>query len=211
MTSHGPRVIDYYFSCVSPWTFFGHAPLMAVAERHGAVVMPRPLPLGPLFAQAGGLPLAQRPVQRQHYRILELKRWRDRLGIDFHIAPAHWPFDAQLADKTVIAAQLAGQPVDALLRTIFSGIWQRQENLADPSVIAAAADAVGLPGAELVAAAGGAAAEAAYQDNLERGKAAEVFGAPGYVLDGEVFWGQDRVDFLEDALASGRPAYSWTV
>jgi len=202
-----PRTIDYYFSCVSPWTFLGHAPFMDAARRHGAKVAPHPVNLGPIFAETGGLPLPKRAPQRQRYRLVELQRWGVKRGVAFHVHPAFWPFDGALADRTIIAALLAGHPVDALLPRIFSGVWQRQENLGAPEVIAAIAEEVGLPGAALMAEAQGEAAEKAYIENRERAVAADVFGAPSYVLDGEVFWGQDRIDLLDDALASGRPPF----
>lgn len=203
-----PRTIEYFFSSVSPWTFLGHAPVTEVARRHGARLVISPVSLGPVFAETGGLPLAQRAPQRQRYRILELQRWRVKRGVDFHLHPAFWPFDGALADRTIIAGLQAGHAVEDLMARIFSGVWQREENLADPQVLAAIADAVGLPGAELVAAAQGPQAEAAYLDNRARAVAADVFGAPSYVLDGEVFWGQDRIALLDDALASGRPPFS---
>ncbi|MFG1348448.1 2-hydroxychromene-2-carboxylate isomerase [Xanthobacter autotrophicus] len=201
------RRIDYFFSCVSPWSFLGHAPVMAVAQRHKATVAFHPVELGPVFAQTGGLPLAKRAPERQRYRLVELQRWRAKRGVELHLAPAFWPFDGALADQTIIAALQAGLPVDALIARICSGVWQRQENLALPEVIAALADSVGLPGASLVAAAEGEAAKAAYLDNRAKAMAADVFGAPSYVLDGEVFWGQDRIELLDDALASGRPPF----
>lgn len=201
------RRIDYFFSTISPWTFIGHGPFMAAAARHGAQVAFHPVSLGPIFAETGGLPLSQRPPQRQRYRLLELQRWRVKRGIDFHIHPAHWPFDCRLADQTIIAALHAGLSVDRLLPALFSGVWQRQLDLADPAVVVALADEAGLNGADLVAAAESEAVAAAYLDNRTRALAADVFGAPAYVLDGEVFWGQDRIELLDDALASGRAPF----
>lgn len=201
------RSLDYYFSCVSPWTFLGHGPMMEVARRHGVTVNVRPVNLGPLFAETGGLPLAKRAPQRQRYRLLELQRWREKRGVELNVHPAFWPFDGGRADRTIIAAQQAGHDVEALVPRLFSGVWQRQENLGDAGVLAAIADEVGLPGAALVAAADGDDAQAAYAANRDAAFAADVFGAPSYVLDGEVFWGQDRVDLLADALASGRAAF----
>lgn len=202
-----PRTIDYYFSCVSPWTFLGHNPFMEIAKRHGAEVVFRPVSLGPIFAQTGGLPLAQRAPERQRYRLVDLQRWGVKRGVEINIHPQFWPFDGALADRTVIAAIEAGLPVEQLAGRLFSGVWQRQENLGDPAVIAAIADAVGLPGAALVAGAQGEAAEAIYAANRDKALAADVFGAPSYVLDGEVFWGQDHIDLLDDALTSGRPPF----
>jgi len=202
-----PRQIDYFFSIVSPWTFLGHARFMAAAARNGARVRFIPVELGSVFAESGGLPLARRAPQRQRYRLLELQRWRVKLGVDFHLHPAHWPLNGALADKVLIAALARGHNIAPLLPLIFSGIWQKQQNLADPQVIAAMCDEVGLPGADLLAAAETAEVDAAYLANREQALAADVFGAPAYVLDGEVFWGQDRIELLEDALASGRAAF----
>jgi len=199
-----PRHIDYYFSTISPWSFMGHAPFMAIAERHGASVGFHPVSMGPIFAESGGLPLPQRAPQRQRYRLLELQRWRVKRGIDFHIHPAHWPFDPALADKTVVAA---GADAPRLLPGLYAGVWQHQRDLADPATIAEIADAAGLPGAELVAAAASEAVAEIYLANRTKALAADVFGAPSYVLDGEVFWGQDRLELLDDALASGRDPF----
>lgn len=202
------RHIDYFFSCVSPWSFLGHAPFMELVRAHKVDVSYYPVSLGPVFAVSGGLPLSQRPLQRQRYRMLELQRWRVKRGVDFHLNPQFWPFDGQLADKTIIAAQQARFATDALIPRLFNGVWQRQENLAEPEVLVAIVDEVGLPGRTLVEAAAGAAATQAYEANRERAVAADMFGAPTYVLEGEVFWGQDRVELLGDALATGRAPFS---
>lgn len=201
------RHVDYYFSTPSPWTFMGHAPFMDLVRTYGLDVAFRPVALGPVFAETGGLPLPKRAPPRQRYRLLELQRWRVKRGVELHVHPRFWPFDATRADLMVIAAVQAGLPVDAFLRRIFSGVWQRQENLADPAHLAAIADEAGLPGSSLALASEGEAAASAYAENRGLALAADVFGAPSYVLDGEVFWGQDRLDLLADALASGRAPY----
>ncbi|GGF87254.1 2-hydroxychromene-2-carboxylate isomerase [Azorhizobium oxalatiphilum] len=202
------RRIAYFFSVVSPWSFLGHTRFMELAATHGATVDFHPVELGPVFAETGGLPLAKRAPQRQRMRLVELQRWRLKLGLDFHIQPQHWPFDGSQVDRTVLAAIKAGHPVDDLIRRLFSGVWQRQENLADPAVVVDILDELGLPGALLLEQADTEEVRAAYLANRETALAADVFGAPSYVLDGEVFWGQDRLDLLADALASGRPPFS---
>jgi len=203
------RTVDYFFSLASPWSFLGHAPLMDVARRQGVTVRLRPVELGPVFAETGGLPLSKRAPPRQRYRMLEMQRWRVKRGVDFHLNPQYWPFDASLADRVIMAAMDRDLPADTLLPRLFSAVWQRQENLADEGVIAAIAQDMGLPGTELVALAKSAEITAAYLENRELALASDVFGAPSYVLDGEVFWGQDRIELLEDALASGRAPFAF--
>ncbi|MFK8252404.1 2-hydroxychromene-2-carboxylate isomerase [Ancylobacter terrae] len=202
------RTIDYYFSVVSPWAALGHQPFMDVVRRHGVTVRYLPVALGEVFAETGGLPLAKRHPARQRYRLLELKRWRVRRGVpDFQLQPPYWPFNPALADRIVIAAVDAGHDPDRLLARVFAGVWREGRDLADVATLRAILGEVGLP-ADLVQAAEGDAVVATYRGNRERAVGAEVFGSPAYVLDGEVFWGQDRIDLLDDALSSGRAPYT---
>src|SRR6476469_6838351 len=151
--------------------------------------------------------MKRHPV-RQRYRMVELQRWRDKRGLNFHLQPASWPFNARLADGVVIAAIEAGLDPDRFLRRGFAGVWEDQLNLADPATIAKLADESGLPGKQLVERSAVEAISTAYEQNRQDALAADVFGSPVYVLDGEVFWGQDRIELLADALKSGRTPYS---
>jgi len=202
------RRIDYYFSTQSPWAYIGHALFQRLASAHGLTVRYKPVVLVDLFSQTGGLPLAERHPARQRYRMMELQRWRDKRGLSFHLQPQHWPFNARLADGTVIAAIEAGHDPEPFLRSAFVGIWERELDLADPATVTRLADAAGLPGAELVARAESDAVGAVYDQNRQDAIAAGVFGSPAWVLDGEVFWGQDRIELLDDALTSGRKPYT---
>ena len=201
------RSIDYYFSLASPWAYIGHGPFMEIARRHGLTVNHKPIFLGRVFAETGGQPLPQRHPARQRYRLVELQRWRERRGLTFNLKPKFWPFDVTLADRFVIAITAAKQNPDPFLRRAFSGIWEEERNLADPLVIAELAEAAGLDSTSLIETAGGSMTEAVYGLNLENAVANDVFGSPAYVLDGEVFWGQDRLELLDDALANGRAPY----
>jgi 2-hydroxychromene-2-carboxylate isomerase len=202
------RQIDYYFSLVSPWAYIGHAPFMDIAKRHGLDVNYKPVFLGRVFAETGGLPLAQRHPARQRYRLVELKRWRDRRRLAFNVQPKHWPFDVTLADRFVIAINVARKDPDPFLRRAYAAVWEEERNLADLVVLAELAEEAGLDSTSLIEIAQGSTTEAIYALNLENAVAGDVFGSPAYVLDGEVFWGQDRLELLDDALTSGRAAYT---
>jgi 2-hydroxychromene-2-carboxylate isomerase len=202
------RSIAHYFSLASPWAYLGHDQFLAIVAKHGLAVRYKPVFLGQVFAETGGMPLPKRHPARQRYRFVELQRWRDRRGTWFNIRPRYWPFDVNLADRMVIAAVTAGHDPGEFLRAAYAGIWERELNLADPVVLRQLAENAWLPGAALIEAAGRAETEAVYEQNFHDAVAADVFGSPSYVLDGEVFWGQDRLDLLEDALASGRPPYT---
>jgi 2-hydroxychromene-2-carboxylate isomerase len=201
------RSIDYYFSLVSPWAYIGHAPFMEIARRHRLEVNYKPVFLGRVFAETGGLPLAQRHPARQRYRMVELQRWREKRGLSFKLQPKHWPFDVTLADRFVIAINAGRRDPDPFLRRAFAAVWEEERNLADPLVLSEIATEAGLDSSSLMEVAQGSATEAIYALNLENAVAGDVFGSPAYVLDGEVFWGQDRLELLDDALKSGRRAY----
>jgi 2-hydroxychromene-2-carboxylate isomerase len=202
-----PRQVDYYFSFQSPWAYIGHNLFREVAKTHDLKVNYKPVVLVDLFSETGGLPLMKRHPVRQRYRMVELQRWRDKRGLKFHLQPANWPFNARLADGVVIAAIAAGLDPEPFMRRAFAAVWEDQLNLADPATLIKLADVSGLPGKQLVERSGSEEIGAAYEKNRQDALAADVFGSPVYVLDGEVFWGQDRIELLADALKSGRASY----
>jgi 2-hydroxychromene-2-carboxylate isomerase len=205
------RQIDYYFSIQSPWAYIGHALFEDLAASQGLKVNYKPVMLVDLFSETGGLPLAKRHPARQRYRLMEMQRWRDKRGLNFQIRPQHWPFNARLADGTVIAAMLAGLNPEPFLRRAFAGVWEGELNLGDPETVAALANDAGLPGADLVKRSASGEVEAVYDQNRQDAIAVDVFGSPAWVLDGEVFWGQDRIELLADALTSGRKPYTSSI
>lgn len=201
------RSVEYYFSLSSPWAYIGHALFMEVVQRHGVEVVHKPVALGGVFAQTGGLPLPKRHPARQRYRMMELQRWRERRGLSFTLEPKHWPFDPTRADRAAIAIVAGRGDPDAYLRAVFKGVWEEERDLGDPIVLAELLEAGGYDSTTVLETADGTMTEALYALNLENAVSTGVIGSPGYVLDGEVFWGQDRLELLDDALASGRSAY----
>lgn len=198
-------IIDYFISLNSPWTYLGSGRFTEIAARAGATVRVKPAKFGEVFAKTGGLPLPKRAPERQAYRLMELKRWRDHLGIPIHIQPKHFPSDETAATRFVIAAGLAGVNALALSREIGRALWEREESIADDAVLMAAAERAGIDGGALRASApANADLDAQWDANTAEALARGVFGAPSYVLaSGEIFWGQDRLAFLERALAGG--------
>jgi carboxymethylenebutenolidase len=150
----------------------------------------KPVDFGVIFPQSGGLPLPKRAPQRQAYRLMELKRWKAHLGVPLVIQPKHFPVDASAAAHLICAAP-EGKRM-ALAGDLMAALWKDDRNLADPQVIAEVGARHGVSGADK------AAFERYTQEALARG----VFGAPSYVLGEEIFWGQDRLDFLDRALAA---------
>ena len=193
--------IDYYFSLNSPWTYLGATRFEAMVGRHSARVAVTPVDFGQIFPQSGGLPLAKRAPQRQAYRLVELRRWRDHLGVPLTLQPKFFPANENLGARLVTAAREAGLNAMALAHAILRALWAEERNTADPDTLRAIVKACGLDDSALFAAAETEAIKASYQAGTDRALAAQVFGAPSYVLNGEIFWGQDRLEFLERALA----------
>jgi len=197
-----PIIIDYYASLNSPWTYLGSAPFAEIAKRHGATVNVKPAKFGPIFEQTGGLPLPKRSPQRQAYRLMELKRWREVRERPLHLEPKHFPCDDIPATRFVIAAKLQGKDAHLLSLEFGRALWEREEKLADPATIVAAAERAGLDAAALRAAGpSDAELDALLEQYTKEAVQAGVFGAPSYVLpSGEIFWGQDRLELLDRAL-----------
>jgi 2-hydroxychromene-2-carboxylate isomerase len=201
------RRLDYYLTLASPWSFLGHAPLMELVSRHDVALSVKPALFGAIFDETGGLPYGKRHPARQKYRNVDLQRWRTRRGVALTLFPKFWPFDVAAADRLVVAAVGRGFDPDLLIRRFFAAVWQRDENLGDAGTRAAILDEIGLP-ANLVEEAASEKIGARYTANVADAVGQGVFGAPAYVLDGEVFWGQDRLDLLADALATGRAPFT---
>lgn len=197
------KLIEYYFTPVSPWAYLGHGRLLAAASAAGATVAYKPTDYGKVFPISGGLPLAKRAPQRQTYRQFELKRWSAHLSLPLNPHPKCFPISADLASRVVVAADRAGQDVGRLLGAIMRTVWVDDGDISDPTVLIALADAAGIDGRHLLMAADTDAVRTAFEAHTEDAIAAQVFGAPTYVYRGEPFWGQDRLDFLERALAAG--------
>lgn len=196
--------IRYYLSLNSPWTYLGSARFADMARRHGYDVDVRPAKFGEVFAKTGGLPLPKRSPERRAYRLMELKRWRNHLKIPINVEPKFFPSDEAPGTRLVIATKLAGLDAHALATEIGRALWEREENIAEATVLAAAAQRAGLDaGAIRKAGPSDAELDKLHDAYTANAVADGVFGAPSYVLpSGEFFWGQDRLEFLERALAA---------
>ena len=195
-------IIDYYFSPMSPWTYLGHARFREIARRHGASIAPKPVDYGRIFPLSGGLPVAKRPAQRQAYRLVELARWRDHLGVAMNIQPKYFPYNARLATLAIIAAGDAANALK-LAGDFMRACWADDKNMADEAEVAAVIRGAGLDSSALLKQARAADTASRYEAFTDEAIARQVFGAPTYVFKEELFWGQDRLDFLDRALASG--------
>lgn len=189
-----PKTIEYYFSVSSPWAYLGTPRLLALAARHGAVIDSVPIAL---IGENGGISVRNRPEARRAYWFRDLARCAAHLGMPLLMEGRPPLQDAGLASPMLVAAQRAGLDVIALGFALQRGYWAQGRDIGDAATRAAIATEAGFDGAALLAAESAPEAAVQWEANLARATAAGVFGVPTYRLAGELFWGQDRLDYLE--------------
>jgi 2-hydroxychromene-2-carboxylate isomerase len=195
------KTVDYYFAPQSPWTYLGHERFAQMAQAEGAQIRVFPVDLGRVFPVSGGLPLPKRAPQRQAYRLTELKRFSEFLQLPMNIQPKFFPVGGDDAAKLIIAVDLhAGSAVAMRVAgAILKACWAEERNIASEITFAEILQALGLPAA-LIEQAHSQAVQERYDADTARAIEMGVFGAPSYVVDGEMFWGQDRLDFVQRKL-----------
>ena len=193
--------IDYYFSPQSPWTYLGHQRLSQMAQYAGATVRVLPVDFGKIFPISGGLPLGQRAPQRQAYRLVELQRFSAHLQLPLNRHPQYFPVTGDPAARLITAVdqQDGSAAAMTLAGAIFRAVWAQERNIADDKTLADILQEGGL-NAERLEQSRSPSVQERYEANTSQAIAAGVFGAPSYVIDGEIFWGQDRLDFVERKL-----------
>jgi 2-hydroxychromene-2-carboxylate isomerase len=195
------RTVDYYFTPQSPWTYLGHERFARIARAAGVTVNLLPADYGKVFPVSGGLPLGQRAPQRQAYRLVELARFSKQLHMPLNLKPKFFPVSGDDAARLIIAVNQHDGP-DAAMKlggAIFAAVWAQERNIADAAVLQQLLTEAALPAGRLEQSRS-AEVQQQYEANTAGAIEIGVFGAPSYVIDGEIFWGQDRLEFVEQAL-----------
>lgn len=196
--------VDYYFTPQSPWTYLGHERFAHLARAAGATIRVLPIDLGgKVFPISGGLPLGQRAPQRQAYRLLELRRHADFQQLALNVKPKYFPVSGDDASRLIIAVDLydGSDAAMAISGAVFRAVWMQERHIANEKVLAELLAECGL-NAERLEQSYSQAVQERYEANTEQAIKAGVFGAPSYLIDGELFWGQDRLDFVERKLTA---------
>jgi 2-hydroxychromene-2-carboxylate isomerase len=196
------KTIDYYLAPQSPWTYLGHARLVEMAKKHGATIQIKPMDLGKIFPISGGLPLPKRAPQRQAYRFVELARFRDHLQVPLNVQPAFFPVAGDPAARVIIAVRESDGQAAAVdfAGKVLAGVWAQERNIADVDTLKRILTECGLPASRYEESLS-ESIQALYDADTQSAIDAQVFGSPAYVIDGELFWGQDRLEFVERKLA----------
>lgn len=193
--------VTYYFSLISPFTYLGQPRVMELATRPGVNVVYKPFDIAKIFGETETLPVGKRHPFLQAYRLVELERLSKDLDLPLNLNPKHFPSPSDQASAMVMIAQDQGSDVGSLVMGMLKGVWLDELNLANAKDLTAIANEIGLDGEVLVAQATTQSIQSRFSANSEEALAAGVFGSPSLVIDGEIFWGQDRIEMASKRLA----------
>jgi 2-hydroxychromene-2-carboxylate isomerase len=193
------RQVEFYFDFGSPYSYLAYKALPAIAAAHGAGIAWRPMLLGGVFKASGNHSPIEIPAKQRWLRD-DLERWARRYGAPFAHNP-HFPVNTLTLMRGAAGLQLKGGNFPRYVEAMFSAMWERQRNLGDPAEIAAVLGEAGFDPRAFVALVGDAAVKEQLKKLTDEAVARGVFGAPTFFVDGEMFWGQDRLDFVAEALA----------
>lgn len=191
------HTIDYYLAPQSPWTYLGHQRMWDLANQVKAEIRVMPVDLGQVFPLSGGLPLGKRAPQRQAYRLVEMARFSKHLNMPMHLKPKFFPVAGDDAARVIIAVDLhhGTQAAMAITGAILKAVWAQERDIADTQVLGELLVEQNLDAACL-AQATQADVQERYTQYTQRAIDVGVFGAPTYVIEDEMYWGQDRLDFV---------------
>jgi 2-hydroxychromene-2-carboxylate isomerase len=203
------RKLDFYFSFISLYTYIGYEAFEALVQKYDLEVTYKPIDLHAVFSVSGGLPVSKRPPQRQAYRFVEMQRWAITRNIPLVLKPKHHPSDPVIGHRMLIAAMAQNLDVRAFIRNSLKILWVDDLDIKDSQVMVEVANKSGLNGELLLK--DSASDEVDTEVNRLTAEAVErqVFGTPFFFYRDEPFWGQDRLDLLEDAIKSSRAPISF--
>jgi 2-hydroxychromene-2-carboxylate isomerase len=193
--------LEFFFDYGSPYSYLANSQLPGLVERTGAELVYRPMLLGGVFKATGNHSPALEPVEaKRRYGAVEMRRFVAHYGVPFQVNP-HFPINTITLMRACIAAQRSGD-FEGYHAAVWPAFWAEGKNLGDLEVLKAVLAAAGLDAAELLAAAGEPgvkdALRAATDEAIERG----AFGAPTFFVGDEMFFGADRLMFVEQAIRS---------
>jgi len=196
-------VVEFFYDYGSPYSYIANSQLRGLCERTGCRIEYRPMLLGGVFKATGNRSPAEEPVEaKRNYLGSETRRWVAHYGLPFRGNP-HFPVNTLLLMRHAQAALLRPN-FETFHAVAFSGMWEKEKNFSDPAVLAAELEAAGLDAAELAEAAADPEVKGALRQTTEEAVERGVFGAPSFFVDGELYFGNDRLDFVERALAGER-------
>ncbi|NJN39981.1 MAG: 2-hydroxychromene-2-carboxylate isomerase [Gammaproteobacteria bacterium] len=191
--------IEYFYSAHSAYAYLGSARFMAIARAAGRTIRHRPIDLGRVLPACGATPFRDRT--RAHYAYFfrrEIDRWAEERNAPVMAGrPTHHDNDTTLCNGMLIAAIARGHNVDRLAHVMLESHWRDDSDLADRETLVELGKRAGLDPVPLLDAALSDAVQTIYAANNREAIERSVFGSPTYFVDGDMFYGQDRLEMVE--------------
>ncbi len=195
--------IDYFMSHGSPWTFLGHRRLGEIIKKYKVQLNMHPVNYGEIFPISGGLPVSKRPIQRQKIRLQELKRWSKFLNVNLIPEPTSFPSKSMLPSLLIIACQMMKTNKDFdLAYYIMNALWVEELDIDDENILSRILKKMDIDSQTILSLAKSEECKNIMQQSTKLAIEKNVFGAPTFIIDDQIYWGQDRLDFVERHLAS---------
>lgn len=194
------KQIDYYFSLLSPYAYLGHESFQKIAKRHQLKVNHRPINLAKIFPRSGGLALKDRAKQRQDYRFLELKRWAAFRKLPLQLQPKYFPTSEDLASRLVVVLKKENLSPELFIGKVLQAVWAQDKDISQEATLQAILQDIQADPAACLEQAQTEEITKAVEQETEDAYEKSIFGSPSWIYNGELFWGQDRLDFLERAI-----------
>jgi 2-hydroxychromene-2-carboxylate isomerase len=193
------KTIDFYWDFGSPASYLAHTQLPRIAREAGATLVSQPMLLGGVFQATGNRSPVEVPAKGR-YTLLDFTRFARRYGVPFVLNP-HFPIHTLALMRGAVGLQMREDPrFDAYVDAMFRAIWVDGRPMGDAAEVASVLAGIGIDAAEF----GALVADETVKEALKRRTQAAVergvFGAPTMFVDGEMFWGQDRLDWVAAAL-----------
>jgi 2-hydroxychromene-2-carboxylate isomerase len=189
--------VDYFYDYVSPFTYMADSRLAAIAERTGAEFVFRPMVLGGVFKATGNGPPAAVPAKGK-YMSADIARWAKRYGLPLQFNP-HFPVNTIHALRGALVAHDEGV-FPQYHQAIFRAVWENEQNAGDKDVLRDVVKGAGIDGDLIVERTGEQAIKDRLRAHTDEAVERGAFGSPTFFLGDEMFFGNDRLDFLEELL-----------
>ena len=190
--------IDYYMSHGSPWTFLGHKRLLGMVKNFDVKLNIYPVNYGDIFPISGGLPVSKRPPQRQKIRLQELQRWSEYLKIKLIPQPKFFPSKSLLPSLVIVASKIKNTKKEFIVANdIMNALWVEELDIDNEKTLFDIITKTGLDADEILSFAKTSDCTRTFKNYTTKAIKNDVFGAPTFIVEDQVYWGQDRLDFVE--------------
>ena len=197
-----PIIVDYYIATQSPWTYLATPRVNDLVKKHNIDIVWKPFNIAEVFKKNGTAMVKDRPKPVQINRLNELKRWSDYLNIPLNLEPKYFPVDMTLSHKTIIYCQNNNIDPYSIAFLFMQAVWADDKDISNENTVKELCKLCKLDDVNIMDAISTSKISDLYLKNTEDALNNNVWGAPTFVLDNELFWGQDRINFLERKIQS---------